>query len=129
MVPKVGLCRSRHSVLRVPPRESPCYWSAFVSTAFIGAQVPTLYRDVRSAVTEFIIAPLSGAVNTFASFGDQLAKTSRRVGIGAETLDTFNPRGPPYLRSGGRPRPPLRRTPQQEDETKLPPQLRLAPQG
>lgn len=42
-----------------------------------------LFRD---GINNLIIAPLSNAVNGFVALGDQISKTSQRVGIGVESL-------------------------------------------
>ncbi|MDO4857238.1 MAG: hypothetical protein Q4A17_04765 [Thermoguttaceae bacterium] len=41
---------------------------------------------LRNGINNLIIAPLSNAVNGFVALGDQISKTSQRVGIGVETL-------------------------------------------
>ena len=37
-------------------------------------------------INKFIIAPLSNAVNSFIALGDQISKTSQRIGMSTETL-------------------------------------------
>ncbi|MDO4571517.1 MAG: hypothetical protein Q4D38_14120 [Planctomycetia bacterium] len=46
----------------------------------------TALKNVVGAIQTHIISPLASAVNGFVEFGDQLAKTSQRVGIGVESL-------------------------------------------
>ena len=55
----------------------------------LGAQAAiysTVLKNVGSAIQQFIISPLSGAVNSFVQFGDQLSKTSQRVGLSVTSL-------------------------------------------
>ena len=56
------------------------------STAFSVAALGVAFQTVSTAIRTYIIAPISDAVNSFVQFGDQLAKTSQRVGISAESL-------------------------------------------
>lgn len=41
---------------------------------------------LRNGINTLIVAPLANAVNGFVALGDQISKTSQRVGIGVETL-------------------------------------------
>lgn len=54
--------------------------NSWISLGVQTAVYTTALKNVAGAVQSYIIAPLSGAVNAFVSFGDQLAKTSQRVG-------------------------------------------------
>ena len=44
------------------------------------------FQAARTATIDFIVTPLSYAVNAFMEFGDQLSKTSQRIGMSVETL-------------------------------------------
>lgn len=46
----------------------------------------TAFQAVHLAVTQYIIAPLAGAVNSFVQLGDTISKTSQRIGIGVDSL-------------------------------------------
>lgn len=46
----------------------------------------TSFLAVKTAVQDFIIAPLSGAAKSFMELGDTISKTSQRVGMGVDTL-------------------------------------------
>lgn len=63
--------------------ESSGAWSKYSSVI---TACSTSFMAVRSAVQDFVIAPLSAAINQFAALGDQISKTSQRVGMSTETL-------------------------------------------
>lgn len=63
--------------------ESSGAWSKYSSVI---TACSTSFMAVRSAVQDFVIAPLSAAINQFAALGDQISKASQRVGMGVETL-------------------------------------------
>ncbi len=46
----------------------------------------TAFQAVHLAITQYIIAPLAGAVNSFVQLGDTISKTSQRIGIGTDSL-------------------------------------------
>ncbi|MBR0193347.1 MAG: hypothetical protein IJQ31_14905 [Thermoguttaceae bacterium] len=46
----------------------------------------TAFMAINTAAHQYVIAPLKQAMTTFMEFGDALAKTSQRVGIGVESL-------------------------------------------
>ena len=58
-------------------------WTEYSSVV---TAVATSFKAVHLAITSYIIAPLSGAVNGFVALGDQISKTSQRIGIGVESL-------------------------------------------
>lgn len=46
----------------------------------------TAFKAVHLFITNYIIAPLASAVNSFVALGDEISKTSQRIGIGIEFL-------------------------------------------
>ena len=46
----------------------------------------TAFQAVHLAITQYVIAPLAGAVNSFIQLGDTISKTSQRIGIGVDSL-------------------------------------------
>lgn len=74
--------KSVHSVKKAVT-ESSGAWSKHASVI---TACSTSFMAVRSAVQDFVIAPLSAAINQFAALGDQISKASQRVGMGVETL-------------------------------------------
>lgn len=50
------------------------------------ASIRLAFQGLGTAINNFVIAPLAGAVSAFVEFGDQLSKTSQRIGMSVETL-------------------------------------------
>lgn len=58
-------------------------WNKWTSGITAGS---VAFKAVHQAIHEFIISPLVGAVNGFMALGDQISKTSQRIGMSTETL-------------------------------------------
>lgn len=58
-------------------------WTEYASVV---TAVATSFKAVHLAITNYIIAPLSRAVNGFMALGDQISKTSQRIGMSVEML-------------------------------------------
>ncbi|MDO4857404.1 MAG: hypothetical protein Q4A17_05615 [Thermoguttaceae bacterium] len=56
------------------------------SYSSIVTAIATSFKSIHLAVTNFIITPLAGAVNSFIALGDQISKTSQRIGMSTGTL-------------------------------------------
>ena len=63
--------------------ESSGAWSKHASVI---TACSTSFMAVKTAVEQFVIAPLASAVQSFMALGDQISKTSQRVGMSTETL-------------------------------------------
>lgn len=78
----VILEKSVHSVKNAVT-ESTGSWTKYSSAI---TACSTSFMAVKTAVQDFIIAPLQGAIQSFTSLGDTLSKTSQRVGMSVESL-------------------------------------------
>lgn len=59
---------------------------SFKEAAADAAVIGTAFQSVSSIINKCIINPLSGAVNGFVAFGDEISKTSQRIGMSTGTL-------------------------------------------
>ena len=57
-----------------------------VTTSSCITALSTAFKACHLAINNYIIAPLSGAVNGFMALGDQISKTSQRIGMSTGTL-------------------------------------------
>ena len=69
--------------VNVSLKQTQKQWSEWAN---ITTAVSTAFKAIHLGITNFIIAPLSGAVNGFMALGDQISKTSQRIGMSTETL-------------------------------------------
>lgn len=63
--------------------ESTGSWTKYSSAI---TACSTSFMAVKTAVEQYVIAPLASAVQSFMALGDQISKTSQRVGMSTETL-------------------------------------------
>ena len=56
------------------------------SYANIATAVATSFKAIHMAVANYIITPLASAVNSFVALGDEISKTSQRIGMSTGTL-------------------------------------------
>lgn len=63
--------------------DSSAAWQKYSSVV---TACSTSFMAVQSAIQNYVIAPLAGAVNSFMTLGDTISKTSQRLGIGTDAL-------------------------------------------
>lgn len=80
---ELGSFQKSVNSVNVSIKQAQDKWSQWSS---ITTAVSTAFKAVHLAITNYIIAPLAGAVNGFMALGDQISKTSQKIGIGTETL-------------------------------------------
>lgn len=80
---ELGSFQKSVNSVNVSIKQAQGKWSQWSS---ITTAVSTAFKAVHLAITNYIIAPISGAVNSFIALGDQISKTSQKIGIGTETL-------------------------------------------
>lgn len=60
--------------------------NSWVEYSSVITAAATSIKAFHLILTNYIITPLSNAVNGFVALGDQISKTSQRIGIGVESL-------------------------------------------
>ncbi len=80
---ELGIFQHSINAVNVSIKQTQSQWSQWTN---ITTAVSTAFKAVHLAITNYIIAPISGAVNSFIALGDQISKTSQRIGMSVETL-------------------------------------------
>lgn len=80
---ELGIFQRSINAVNVSVKQTQNQWSNWTN---ITTAVSTAFKALHTAIHDFIIAPLAGAVNGFMALGDQISKTSQRIGIGVKSL-------------------------------------------